>query len=131
MRMNKLTSLLPFINLVLVSVGFPVLSRRSWKVLCWGNYLSAGLADMRRQSPSFWKGPSHLQLLFHLARWWRRGWAGQQIDLSGFAFRTESFIQGIGAVYSSWLFLLIESVVIRCGMRSLPTIKCAQVHGWC
>ena len=29
---------------------FLVLSRRSWNVLCWGNHLSAGFADMLRQS---------------------------------------------------------------------------------
>ena len=48
--MNKVIGLLVFINKFLVSIESLVLSRRSWNVLCWGNHLSVGLADMLRQS---------------------------------------------------------------------------------
>ena len=82
-------------------------------------------------TPFCWKGLSDLYLSFHHARWWRPGKNGQQKNSSRFAFRMESLIQGRSPVYSSWLFLRIESVAIRCGMRSSPTVKCTQVHGWC
>ena len=52
MYVSKLIGLLVFINIVLVSLKFLVLSQRSWNVLCWGNPLSADLADMLRQ-PQF------------------------------------------------------------------------------
>ena len=127
--MNKFISLLACINSVIVCVEFLVLSRRSRNVLCWGNHLSAGCADMLRHS-FFWKGHSDLYLPFHLARCWRRGWTVQHIDSSGFAFPMEGFIKWRGPVYSSWLVLRLESVVVRGGMPSFPTVKCSHVYEW-
>ena len=130
MSLNRFISLLACINMVLVSLEFLVLSRRSWSVLCWGSQLSAGFTEMLQHSLSFWKVHSHLQLPFHLARWWRWAWTGQQIVSSRFAFRMESFRKGRGPVYSFGLKIWIESVVVRCGMRSFPTTNCAHDHGW-
>ena len=51
MFLNKIISSLTSINIVLVSVDFLVLNRRSWKVPCRGNHLPAGFADMLRHNP--------------------------------------------------------------------------------
>ena len=110
---EQINNLLACSCIVLVFIEFLVLSRRSWNVLCWGNHFSAGFAETLRHSPFFSKGHSHLQISFHLARWWWRGWTGQLINSSRFAFRMESFIQGTGPVYLSWLVLWTESVVVR------------------
>ena len=43
-----------------------VLTRRSWNVLCWGNHLSAGFADVMLHSPSFGKDIPFSNFLFIL-----------------------------------------------------------------
>ena len=109
---------------------FKVLILRSWTwdVLCWGDQLSADVADVLRHSPSFWKRHSHLQFPLHLSGRWRRWWTGQQINSPGFIFRMEIFLQGRGPVYEPWLALRLKSILVCCGVRCFPTVECAYIH---
>ena len=127
--MNKILSSLAGICIALVFVKFQSLVDGPWMSFV-GGVICPRASQTRCDTPFFWKRHSLLYLPFDLVRWWQRGWTGQQINSSGFSFRMECFIQSRGPMYPFWLVLRVEAVVIRCGMRSFPTVNCAQVHGW-
>ena len=45
--------------------------------------------------------------------------------------RNQMLHSGRGPVYTSWLIRRIEGVVVSCGVRCFPTVKCADIHEWC
>ena len=83
----------------------------TWGVLCWGDRLTPGFADVLRHSPLFWKGHSQAQSSFHFSGWWRwrcRTWR-KKTDPSGLV---------------TW----IESIIVRRCVRRLPAAESAYVH---
>ena len=82
-----------------------------WDVLCWGDRLTAGFADVLRHSPLFGKGHSQAQFPFQLSGRRRgRGW-WQKIYSSGFIIR-------------------VECIIISRRVCRFPTIECTDIHGW-
>ena len=58
------------------------------------------------------------------------GLDNRQIHLDSFSeWKVPSMREG--PVYESWLVLWIKGIVVRCGVRRFPTVKCTDVRGWC
>ena len=83
----------------------------SWGILCWGDRLTAGFADMLRHSPVFWKGHSQAQSSLQFSGRWR--WRCR-------AWRTKN--------YPSGLITWVESIVVSRRVRRLPAVEGAYVH---
>ena len=80
----------------------------TWNVLCWGDRLSAGFADVLRHSPSFWKRHAQAQFPFQLS--------GRR--------RVSSWQK----IYSPGFIIGVKRVVECRRVRRLPTVKGADVH---
>ena len=108
--MDKIISL-KVCKWVCMSLKFLIPVWWTWDVLCWGDRLTAGFADMLRHSPSFWKGHSHAEFTFQLSGWGRRrgrSW-WQKIFPPGFVIR-------------------VKCIIVFHRVRRLPTVKGADVH---
>ena len=85
--------------------------RWTWGVLCWGDRLTAGFADVLRHSPLFWKGHSQAQSSLQFSGRWR--WRCR-------ARRNK--------VYPSGFVTWVESIVVSCRLRRLPAVEGAYAH---
>ena len=86
-------------------------ARWTWGVLCWGDRLTAGFADVLRHSPLFWEGHSRAQLSF-LPSWrWGRRWG---------TCRKE--------IYPSRFVAWVECIVVSRRVGRLPTVEGAYYH---
>ena len=86
-------------------------ARRTWGVLCWGDRLTAGFADVLRHSPFSWKRHSQAQLSFLPSwRWWRR-WV---------TWRNE--------IYPSGFIAWVECVVVSGSVWRLPAVEGTDIH---
>ena len=87
-----------------------VLGWWTWDVLCWGDRLSAGIADVLQHSPFFWKGHFLAQFPFQLSGRRRRGRSWWQ------------------KIYSPGSTVGVKRVDICRRVRRLPTVKGGDVH---
>ena len=94
-----------------MSLMFLIPVRLTWDVLCWGDRLTAGIADVLRHSTVFWKGHYQAQIPFQLSgrrrRRWRTWW--KKIDPSGLV---------------TW----VKCFVVSSCVRRLPAVEGVYIH---